>query len=365
MRDDRKKHDAADWHTEARTAGNEAQKVVKESIMSNLPSPRLLFACLSLALAGAHGCTGQKLAIGGDAGAAGHGTSNDAGRVNGEATGGTGLGVAGRENDAELGGAGAASAGRASGGAPAGTDAGSANAGAASVGECGEQELAVRRFIGANKACAGNSDCRYDFVGCGVTEDDCTGAVYINRDTDAFELERLRREFALCVNGGGADGCSGCSVVPSSSECISGMCQNSDAVRVIRGEPGEPYWDLTIRGEDLEEYEGKRVRVRIGDAERPPERLGSGGALIHSGAFDLFFPAVWETDLYKPKLVFIDVDSDGSCDPAQDKVYSDHRAVYATELVIREPMVSGQFNLQKSFVPEEDCALFNSPWPAK
>jgi hypothetical protein len=363
-----KEHDAADWHTEPRNAGNEAQKVVKESIMSDLPSRTLLFACLSLALAGAHGCSGKTLAIGGDAGAAGHGTSNDAGRANSEAAGGTGPGAAGRENDAELGGTGPASAGRANGGASGGTYAG----GAGSPGQCADQELAMRGFLDANKTCTGDSDCQQALVGCGVTEDDCTGAVYVNKSTDTSELEQLRRALSLCASGGVSDqGCGACFRAIAASACILGRCENSrvaaalEPVRVIRGEPGEPHWDLTIRGEDLEEYEGKRVRVRIGSPDRPPERLGSGGTLIKSGTFGLFFPEVWETSLYKLKLVFIDVDGNGSCDPAQDRVYRDARAAYATELVMREPLASGQFELHESSYPEIDCAVFNSPWPEK
>jgi len=192
----------------------------------------------------------------------------------------------------------------------------------------------------------------------------------VNQSADTNELDRLGRAFRLCVNGGVSDACFACHLIPSSSACVSGLCQNStiaalDAVRILRGPPEQTYWDLTVRGADLEEYEGKHVSVRLGMPDRPPERLGSGGAMIHSGAFELFFPSVWEANLYKRKLVFIDVDDDGACDPVQDKVFNDSRASNAPELVVREAAVSGQFDFQASLYPEADCAVFNSSWPTE
>ena len=61
----------------------------------------------------------------------------------------------------------------------------------------------------------------------------------------------------------------------------------------------------------------------------------------------------------------IDVDADGTCDAAVDRIWSDARGVYAPELVAREPSGSGQFDMHDSFDAARDCALFNSPWPTE
>jgi hypothetical protein len=79
-----------------------------------------------------------------------------------------------------------------------------------------------------------------------------------------------------------------------------------EPVRVIRGDSLEDGWqDLTIRGVALHDYEGKVVTVRLGKPDRAPERLGSGQVRVEAGAFELFFPGVWESSLYKSKLVYM------------------------------------------------------------
>ncbi|HEY3499716.1 MAG TPA: hypothetical protein VGK73_33725 [Polyangiaceae bacterium] len=137
-----------------------------------------------------------------------------------------------------------------------------------------------------------------------------------------------------------------------------------EPVRVIRGGPGA-YWDLTIRGEDLDSYDGKKVLVRIGHPDRPPERLGSGEAIIESGAFALVFPAVWEADLYKTKLVLIDVDGDGACDSSVDRLFRDSRAARADVLVVSTSQSGG--NTYFSHVDDEpgtnECEWYDEEWP--
>jgi hypothetical protein len=138
-----------------------------------------------------------------------------------------------------------------------------------------------------------------------------------------------------------------------------------EPVRVIRGGQDD-YWDLTIRGEDLDEYDGLRVLVRIGNPERPPERLGSGGAFIDDGAFELVFPAVWETDLYKTKLALIDLDGDRACDLSVDRLFQDSRASRAEVLYVSPERSSGGYALTEiePSVGEYYCNdWFNREWP--
>jgi hypothetical protein len=134
---------------------------------------------------------------------------------------------------------------------------------------------------------------------------------------------------------------------------------------VIRGDPTEKAWsDLTILGVALEAYEGKIVTVRMGWPDRPPERLGSGQARIEGGAFELLFPKVWESSLYKLKLVYIDVDGDRSCDPVKDLLFADFRAVLTPVLTVRG---SGAHQSAEFFASTEPgyCALFNADWPSE
>ena len=136
-------------------------------------------------------------------------------------------------------------------------------------------------------------------------------------------------------------------------------------VRVIRGTPDE-YWDLTVRGEGLDEYDGRRVLARIGNPDRPPERLGSGEAIIGSGVFELIFPAVWEADLYKTKLALIDVDGDLACDLSVDRLFQDSRASPAEVLFVSPERTAGGNNFTESdpVVGQYYCdTWFNREWP--
>lgn len=163
--------------------------------------------------------------------------------------------------------------------------------------------------------------------------------------------------------GGGAPAAGTSSGGTENAGGVSG--ESFGSVSVIRGGPDE-HWDLTIRGEGLDEYDGRRVLVRIGHPERPPERLGSGDVLIDAGAFELVFPAVWETGLYKTKLALIDVDGDRACDLSVDRLFQDSRAAPTEVLVI-----SAEQNAGRNYMTEYDAAAgesycdawFNRDWP--
>jgi hypothetical protein len=107
------------------------------------------------------------------------------------------------------------------------------------------------------------------------------------------------------------------------------------------------------------------VLVRIGHPDRPPERLGSGEAVIVDGAFELVFPAVWEASLYKVKLALIDVDGDGACDFSTDRLFQDARAARAEVLVVSTGGDGGdQFVESENAVRESYCNdWFNREWP--
>jgi hypothetical protein len=74
-----------------------------------------------------------------------------------------------------------------------------------------------------------------------------------------------------------------------------------EPTRVFRGDPTVEFWDLTLRGEELDHLDGRIVTVRVGIPASASERLGSGQARIDGGRFELFLASVWEANIYKAK----------------------------------------------------------------
>jgi hypothetical protein len=85
---------------------------------------------------------------------------------------------------------------------------------------CELEAAALWDFKSKNDACETSDDCITEFVGCDVTEDDCTGAVYFAADFDRAEFEALRDEYHSCTGG-----CGACRRLPSAPACVSGHCQ--------------------------------------------------------------------------------------------------------------------------------------------
>ncbi len=88
---------------------------------------------------------------------------------------------------------------------------------------CALEASAVGHFIGQNNACTEDDDCVQDFVGCEVTQDGCTGAVYLTAGFDDGEFKSLRDEYFACK---GVDSCSACLRAISPPACVSGFCQH-------------------------------------------------------------------------------------------------------------------------------------------
>ena len=142
-------------------------------------------------------------------------------------------------------------------------------------------------------------------------------------------------------------------------------------VRILRGDPSATRWySLSIEGHGLANEEGRVVTVRIGMAERPPERLGSAQARIESGAFRIDLPQAAESSLYKRKLLFIDVDDDGTCTAGVDHVYSDYRALEGGDMTLTLsdsiPAPAGDAAMRlvtDAATATPSCQVFNDPWP--
>jgi hypothetical protein len=94
--------------------------------------------------------------------------------------------------------------------------------------------------------------------------------------------------------------------------------------RISRGSPDVEGWlDLSISGEGFDVVEGMPVVLQVGIPERPPERLGWAETTIVDGAFAIHLPDVLEPALYKRKVLWIDGNGDGACDPS-DLVFTDY-----------------------------------------
>jgi hypothetical protein len=142
-------------------------------------------------------------------------------------------------------------------------------------------------------------------------------------------------------------------------------------VGIIRGDPAATSWfSLSIEGHGLANEEGRVVTVRIGIAERPPERLGSAQARVESGAFRIDLPQAAEISLYNRKLLFIDVDGDGTCTAGVDHVCADYRAQEGGDLTLTlsdsvpAPTSDAAMRLATDTVTATpSCQVFNEPWP--
>jgi hypothetical protein len=86
--------------------------------------------------------------------------------------------------------------------------------------DCATERRALTDFISGHKSCASDADCQALNVGCDVTEDDCTGAVYVSTRTDLAAFEALRSDFFECTGG-----CVTCQRDNSRAMCLGGVCQ--------------------------------------------------------------------------------------------------------------------------------------------
>jgi len=143
-------------------------------------------------------------------------------------------------------------------------------------------------------------------------------------------------------------------------------------VRIIRGDPNARGWfNCDFEGHGLSSDDGRVVTARIGTPDRSPERLGLGQARVEGGVFRIEFPQGCESDLYKRKLLFVDVDADGSCTPGVDRVYEDYRFL-DTDLTFTlidsvprptGPPAPGTSVMSRSRDEATDCQFLNDPWP--
>ena len=88
---------------------------------------------------------------------------------------------------------------------------------------CENELLRVRDFVNGNKACKTMADCQSIQAGCGVTDDGCTGTVYVNRSIDRARFDMHFEELARCVVG--ANSCVNCERASPPAVCTPTGCQ--------------------------------------------------------------------------------------------------------------------------------------------
>ena len=123
---------------------------------------------------------------------------------------------------------------------------GIAGSGAVSSDEnCDDERRAMREAINENKACTDTSQCTTTYVGCGVTEDDCTGAVYTNGHNDEVVTYFRLRLMGCLIEHEPTEGCGGCDREARPPACIDGRCIGASACALEVG----ALWDFKARND--------------------------------------------------------------------------------------------------------------------
>jgi hypothetical protein len=102
--------------------------------------------------------------------------------------------------------------------------------GVSGEGNCNDERRAIRELINENKTCSDTSECEAYYFGCGVTEDGCTGAVYVNRFLERALLEYHQLRLQGCVAEHESIGvCAECDRVATPPTCSDGTCIGASA----------------------------------------------------------------------------------------------------------------------------------------
>jgi len=96
---------------------------------------------------------------------------------------------------------------------------------------CWDERHAVVDLLNEHKECETDGDCTSHFVGCGVTEDGCTGATYSNGELAPSEVNALTGRLNTCVTAFEEDHeqCGLCERVSAPAQCIEGRCGGGEA----------------------------------------------------------------------------------------------------------------------------------------
>jgi hypothetical protein len=214
---------------------------------------RIVFA---LAIVAFVGCAGKSSSFDDEpsaGGGAGEGGSAGVTGGSGSTTGGSGGTALGGDGGTGISGSATTggSAGTTTGGSAGTTAGGSSSGGAAGTSDenCDDERRELRQFIAENKSCTDTADCRSTLIGCGITEDGCTGAVYTSSSADPVEFESRRERFQTCLfTYETTEGCATCDRVPTPPECRDGLCVGATACAL----EANAIWDFKQRNDGCE-----------------------------------------------------------------------------------------------------------------
>ncbi|HEY8946032.1 MAG TPA: hypothetical protein VIM73_17310 [Polyangiaceae bacterium] len=96
--------------------------------------------------------------------------------------------------------------------------------GGSSSSPCETEREAVVEFVNASKACTLAADCASYTAGCGISDHDCTGTVFLNRRTSHAELAARMDELQACLE----DLCKTCDLPSSLWACRAGKCERQE-----------------------------------------------------------------------------------------------------------------------------------------
>jgi hypothetical protein len=90
--------------------------------------------------------------------------------------------------------------------------------------------------------------------------------------------------------------------------------------------PGEDgveldFIDLEITGSGFGDHDGRALRAITHKEDEPTRVFAAEKVVVTGGAFHFSWPNTYERGAYQPLLFFVDVDSDGRCDPDLDPVW--------------------------------------------
>jgi hypothetical protein len=123
-------------------------------------------------------------------------------------------------------------------------------------------------------------------------------------------------------------------------------------VQIVRGDPASTWLDLTITGAELTVLDGTQVVIQIGMPDRAPERLGLAITETADRGFTVRFPSVWESGLYKKKVILFDLDGDLACTDGETVLVDFSAAVASVEMTTADFFAA-------------DCSEYVADWPAE
>lgn len=115
------------------------------------------------------------------------------------------------------------------------------------------------------------------------------------------------------VDSGSPDLDSGSPNVDSGSPNVDEDAGADPTCVSVTGAGGEPWLDLRLVGRQFDAYEDARIRVIVGSAGR----VGVAHAQIHDGSFEMLLPGTMNFDLYNEVGLYIDDNSNDSCDDGE------------------------------------------------